>query len=145
MSEANVALLKRWFEEVWNQRRTDTITELFAPDAVAHGTSDNGGDMRGPKGFLPFYERICGAFPDMKVKIEDAFGDGDKAVIRWSATMHHKGDHLGPRATGRLVTLTGATIARFENGRVVEAWDHWDKLGMLQQIGVVQLSASSAA
>ncbi len=145
MSDANVAILKRWFEEVWNQRREETIMELLAPDCIGHGTRDNGGDIHGPREFLPFYERICSAFPDMKVTVEDGFGEGEKAVVRWSATMHHRGDHLGPRATGNQVAMTGTTIARIANGKIVEAWDNWDKLAMLQQIGVVQLAASTGA
>ena len=48
MSEANIALMKRWFDEVWNQRRTATITELFAPNGVSHGAAEDGSDLRAP-------------------------------------------------------------------------------------------------
>ena len=44
--EENVALVKRWFEQVWNQKRSDTIRALLSADCVAHGTSETGGDRR---------------------------------------------------------------------------------------------------
>jgi len=85
---------------------------------------------------VPFVERIRGAFPDINVVVEDAFGAKDKVVLRWSATMTHRGDHLGMPATGERVRLSGITIARFADKRIVEGWDNWDQLGMLKQIGV---------
>lgn len=144
MPDPNVAILTRWFEEVWNQRRVATIHELFAPDAIAHGTDDTGATMRGPQAFLAFYERLIGAFPDIQVKIEDAFSSADKVVLRWSATMTHQGGHLGIPASQKPVALSGVTIARISNGQVVEAWDQWDKLAMLQQIGITAPSHGTA-
>jgi predicted ester cyclase len=49
--------------------------------------------------------------------------------------MTHKGDGLGVPASGKQVRLTGITIARIENGQIIEGWDNWDQLGMLEQIG----------
>ncbi len=43
MSENNKALLKRWFEEVWNKGRADAVEEMFAADGIAHGLSDDAG------------------------------------------------------------------------------------------------------
>lgn len=137
MPESNLDLFKRWFEQVWNQRRIATITELFAPNGISHGVAEDGSDLIGPQGFLPFYERFLNAFPDMKLKVEDAIAYGDKVLIRWSATMRHTGDGLGVAATNKPVAIGGMSLARIANGQLVEAWDHWDKLAMLQQIGAV--------
>jgi hypothetical protein len=41
------------------------------------------------------------------------------------------------------VAIGGMTLARIKDGQIVEAWDNWDKLGMLQQIGVVQLQQAA--
>lgn len=145
MSEANVNLMKRWFREVWGERRAETVVELFAVDGIAHGTSDRGGDIHGLKEFLVFYEHLTGSFSDMHFTIEDALDVDDKVVVRWSATMRHTGDKLGFRATGKEVTITGVTIAKMRNGQVIEGWDNWDKLALLQQIGAIQLAAAGAA
>jgi steroid delta-isomerase-like uncharacterized protein len=145
MPESNIAIAKRWFEEVWNQRRTATITELFAPNGISHGVAEDGSDLIGPEAFIPFYERFLNAFPDMKLKVEDAIADGDKVLIRWSATMRHTGDGLGIAATNKPVSIGGMSLARIANGQLVEAWDQWDKFAMLQQIGAVPALPASPA
>jgi steroid delta-isomerase-like uncharacterized protein len=134
--EENVELMRRWFKEVWNEGRTQTIYDLLAPDAVAIGELEDGSRLRGPAEFVPFVERIRGAFPDINVVVEDAFGAEDKVVVRWSATMTHRGDHLGMPATGERVRISGMTIARIGDRQIIEGWDNWDQLGMLKQIGV---------
>jgi steroid delta-isomerase-like uncharacterized protein len=133
--EENVHLMKRWFKEVWNEGKVDSIHELLAPDAVGVGELDDGTPLRGVNEFVPFVARLRGAFPDMNIEVKDAFGAGDKVVVRWSATMTHKGDHLGMPATGKAVHFTGITIDRIANKQVIEGWDNWDQLGMLKQIG----------
>jgi steroid delta-isomerase-like uncharacterized protein len=136
----NVQLIRRWFQEVWNEGKKETIYALLAPDGIGIGELENGLPLRGPQEFAPFVERIRGAFPDIKIVIDDIFGADDKVVVRWSATMTHRGDHLGMPATGKAVKMTGITIARIANNQIVEGWDNWDQLGMLKQIGVYESS-----
>jgi steroid delta-isomerase-like uncharacterized protein len=133
--EENVALMRRWFKEVWNEGKTQTIYELLGPDAIGIGQLEDGTQLRGPAEFLPLVERIRGAFPDINMVVEDAFGAEDKVVLRWSATMTHRGDHLGMPASGKPVRMTGITIARIADKKIIEGWDNWDQLGMLKQIG----------
>jgi steroid delta-isomerase-like uncharacterized protein len=136
--EENVNLMRRWFKEVWNDGKIQTIHDLLAPDAIAIGELEDGVKLRGPAEFVPFAQRIRGAFPDMNVVVEDVFGAGDRVVLRWSGTMTHLGDHLGMPATGKAVQITGITIARIVNKQIVEGWDNWDQLGMLKQIGAYE-------
>jgi steroid delta-isomerase-like uncharacterized protein len=105
--EENVQLMRRWFKEVWNEGKMQTIHELFAPDGVGNGEHEDGKPLRGPADFVPFAERIRGAFPDIHMVVEDAFGADDKVAVRWSATMTHRGDHLGMPASGKRVRVTG--------------------------------------
>jgi steroid delta-isomerase-like uncharacterized protein len=135
-ADENIQLMRRWFQEVWNEGRIETVHELFAPDGVARGQRGAESEIRGPEEFVKFVREIRGAFPDIKVQVEDVFGAGDKVVLRWSGTMTHTGDALGISPTGRTVRSRGITIARFADGKVVEGWDNWDQLGMLEQIGV---------
>src|SRR5580692_6905210 len=100
MVEENVQLMRRWFQEVWNEGKTQTIDDLFAADGVAIGDQEDGKPLRGPADFVPFAERIRGAFPDIRMVVEDAFGADDKVAVRWSGTMTHRGDHLGIPASG---------------------------------------------
>jgi steroid delta-isomerase-like uncharacterized protein len=131
-------LLRRWFEEVWNERRGELMEEISSPDIVCHGTGRPGEDLRGlDEGFRPFYNKMLGAFPDIRFTIEAAIRDGDTEALRWTAHMTHSGDHLGIPATKKPATVTGMVFAKLENGRIVEAWDNWDMMGMVNQIGKI--------
>jgi len=133
--EENVQLMRRWFQEVWNDGRTQTVHDLVAPHAVARGQRAAESEIRGPEEFATFVKEIRGSFPDIKLKIEDIFGAHDKVVVRWSATMTHTGVALGVPPSGKSVRSRGITIARIVGGKIVEGWDNWDQLGMLEQIG----------
>jgi steroid delta-isomerase-like uncharacterized protein len=132
----NVALLKRWFQEVWNEGRIETIHEIMAPEAIARGQYGPNQHIRGPEEFEEFVDRIRGSFSEMRVNVEDIFGVDDKVVLRWSGEMTHTGDALGFPATNKRIKVSGITIARFANGQIVEGWDNWDQLAMLEQLGV---------
>jgi steroid delta-isomerase-like uncharacterized protein len=134
----NVELMRRWFKEVWNEGKTQTIYDILAPDSIGIGELEDGRPVRGPGEFVPFVERVRGAFPDVNMVVEEAFGAKDKVVVRWSATMTHRGDHLGIEATGKPVRITGITIVRIEDNKIIEGWDNWDQLGMLKQIGAYE-------
>ena len=137
MSEENVAIVRRWFQEVWNEGRFQTIHELMAEDAVGIGQAGPEAVIRGPRQFQPFVEKLRGAFPDIHVTIEDAFSSGDKVAARWSATMTHQGDQLGVPASGKQVRVTGISLVRIVHGQIVEGFDNWDQFTMLREIGAI--------
>ncbi len=132
----NISLMKRWYREVWREGKNETIYELLAPDALLRGQVGPDVEVRGPEGFIAFADNIRKTFPDTEVAVEDIFAVDDKVVARWVAIGTHTGDGLGVPATGKRLRVSGITIARFENGKIVEGWDNWDRLGMLEQIGV---------
>ena len=131
----NILLIKRWYQEVWREGKNETIYELLAPDAVLRGQTGPKEENHGSKEFAAFAERIRKAFPDTDIVVEDAFGVDDRVAVRWSAMMTHRGEGLGVPATGKKVRITGMSIARIVNGKIVEGWDNWDRLAMLEQIG----------
>ena len=139
MSQANIDLTKRWFEEVWNQGREEAIDRLYASDAVAYGL-DGGDGVRGPEGFKPFHRQLCGAFARRRFTVADAMASGDMVALRWTAEMDHTGDHLGKPATGKTVHLTGMVFCRIRDGQIHDSWNNWDMLGFLSAIGVIDLS-----
>src|ERR1700723_3803256 len=130
----NVELMRRWFQEVWNDGRVQTIYDLLDENISGLGQDVPGGETRKPVDFVALYNRLHGAFPDMKLTVEDAFGADDKVVVRWSSVMTHTGDHLGMPATNRNVRITGITIARIADGKIVQGWDNWDQLALMQQV-----------
>jgi steroid delta-isomerase-like uncharacterized protein len=134
MSAENKALVQRWFDKVWNEGRTDAIDEMFAAEGVAHGL---GQDLHGPVEFKVFHATFRGAFPDVRVHMDEMIAEGDSVAYRFTATGTHRGGDLGFAATGRQVRFLGMGSVRIANGRIVEGWNVLDQLGMLTQLGVV--------
>ncbi len=129
---------RRWFEEAWNQRKNDTITELMAEDAAGHV---EGGELRGPAQFSEMRATFLGAFPDLKITVEDIAEDGENAIVRWRFAGSHTGDAegLGLKATNAEVTARGITWLIIRNGQIVEGWDAWN-LG--QMMNTLQTAAA---
>lgn len=140
MSETARDLGRRWFEEVWNRGRREAIAEMMSPDCVIH---DGNTDSTGPAGFYLLFDRIHGSFSEIHITVEDTIAEGDSACIRWSFTAKHTGDGLGVPPTGKTIYITGISIFRDVQGKLVEGWQNWDMLGMMEQIqGAAQKAAT---
>ena len=136
-AETNKALVRREFEEMFSQGGDlDTAGEFYAPDYVLHEPAS--GEVRGLEAARKFAATYREAFPDLQTAIEDQVAEGDKVVSRFSGRGTHLGEtkDFGP-ATGNRIEITGITIDRFSDGRIVEEWTNFDALGLLQQIGLV--------
>jgi len=68
--EENVALLRRWFDEVWNRRRLDAIAEMMAPGAVVTGMGGPDEVVHGPAEFRLFAERFQKAFSKIQIRVK---------------------------------------------------------------------------
>jgi len=138
MSEANKELVRRWFEEVWNQGRADSIDEMFDENGVAHGLSDDPANpIKGPTGFRPFHNVFREAFPNMMIVVEDMIAEDDKVAARCSVRAQHEGDFLGKAATQSPVDFTGIAIVRIYNRKIVEAWNNFDFMTLHKQVGLL--------
>jgi steroid delta-isomerase-like uncharacterized protein len=136
MSDDNKQLVRRWFEEVWNQGREATIDELLSPEGVGFGLAASDTAVHGAPEFKPFVRNMRDAFPDMHFVIEDMVAEGDKVAARLRVTGTHKGGGLGIAPTGRTIDVTAITIIQFANGKLMHGWNNWDQLGMMQQLGM---------
>lgn len=133
--------MHEWFEEVWNQGSTEAIDRLLAGDAIAHGLTDKDGkELRGREAFKQFHESFRNAFPDLRVEVADSIVSGDKAVARCAVSGTHQGDGLGFKATGKNAQFEGICIARIKDGKIVEAWNHFDFLSLFQQLDRLQFT-----
>ena len=73
----------------------------------------------------------------MDLAIDDQIAEGDRVVSRWTGTGTHQGEFMGVPATGNKVTVTGIGIDRIEGGKIVEHWEQFDAMGMMQQLGAI--------
>jgi predicted ester cyclase len=133
-TEANKQLVRRFYEEVWDQGNTEFAYEVFADDYTRHDFRPTQA-LPGPEGQKKIADDFRAAFPDLRVAVDLVFGEGDMVLGRWTATGTHLGRWGSVEPTGRTVTFSAANIWRFENGKAVEIWNHRDDLGLSEQIG----------
>jgi len=134
-TENDKAQVLRIAGEVWNQGHLDTIDDLMVPDGRYHGPHM----PRGTGGREDWRRAVAmyrGAFPDSHVTYEELLASGSTIIGRWSATGTHTGELPGLAPTGKPISITGITIYRMADGRIVEAWEQLDLLGMWRQLGV---------
>jgi steroid delta-isomerase-like uncharacterized protein len=137
-TEQNKTLARRFWFEVFSQGNIATIDEICDANWTYHDPSDPKGNWpRGTQGMRQLVNLYRSAFPDLHFTIEDQVAEGDKVVSRWIASGTHKGELMGIPPTGRQASVTGITIHRMANGKIVEDWVNFDTLGMMQQLGVI--------
>jgi steroid delta-isomerase-like uncharacterized protein len=145
MSEQNKAMVHRLFEELWNKGNLPVADELIAPTYTHHdvSTPDVG---RGPESEKKRVTLYRTAFPELRLTVEAVIAEGESVVARWSCRGAHRGDLSGIAPTGKQFVISGVTVVRFTDGKIVEGWINWDALGLMQQLGVVpELGKAKAA
>ena len=132
-AEVNKAIALR-ASEIVNQKNPDLIEECYPPDFVWHGPDQ---DIRGYEQAKQLSYTFLAAFPDAQITDEDVIAEGEKVVRRYTTRGTHQGETemFGP-PTGRQMELEGITIHRFEDGKIVEEWERYDNLSVLQQLGL---------
>ena len=137
MSEENKALARRSWEVVTGgslDTLEDAFAEFYTQDFILH---EAGEEVVGIEGLAQFVSMMRSALPDLRVTIEDDMAEGEKVVTRWIAQGTHQGELMGVAPTGNRVTVTGITIHRIAEAKIVEEWSNWDALGLMQQLGAV--------
>ena len=134
-TEENKARMNRIPLEVFNEGKLGVVDELMAADYVEHVATP--GFPGGTAGLKQFVTALRAAFPDFNYTVDDSIAEGDKVVQRVTARGTMKGAFAGMPATGKQATWTETHIARVADGKLVEHWADQDRLGMLQQLGVI--------
>ncbi|HZQ87417.1 MAG TPA: ester cyclase [Acidimicrobiales bacterium] len=134
MSAENEAVVRRFYEQMNNERKNELADELFTADHVMHDPQVPAGV--GPQGMADvvavYQEGVDGHWG-----IEEIFSADDRVVVRWTGSGTHVGTVNGIPPTGRKISVDAITIHRMADHKIAETWEVWDTLGFLQQIGVV--------
>jgi predicted SnoaL-like aldol condensation-catalyzing enzyme len=123
-TEQNKQLIHRWFNEVWNEGKRETIHDLFAPQAILH---DGATRFTGPDEFCRFYDALRADFSNFRITPGPCLAEGDLASLHWTAELRHN-------ASGKNIKVTGTSIVRVANGQFTEAWQNWDQASLTAQI-----------
>jgi steroid delta-isomerase-like uncharacterized protein len=108
---ANKDLVRRYYEELWNQWRLDLIDQLIASDFAFRGSI--GLQVQGRDGFRDYMATIRAAFPDFHNVVEDLIAEGDQVAARLTYRGTHRGSLLGVAPTGRRISYAGMALFRW--------------------------------
>ena len=131
-AEKNVALINQVMELI-NARNLDEAFELYALDYIYHGPG--GQELRGRDGIKGLWELFLSAFPDLTASVDETISEGDRVALRWAVSGTHTGEFLGIPASNKSITLPITEVFRMGNGKLQEAWDQYDRLHLMEQIG----------
>ena len=146
-AEQNNANFRQIIEEAWNKGNLAVLDELTSPGLVVHflppGTPLGGESMK------RHIQLTRAAFPDIRIIVEDQFAAGDKIVARCTMTGTQRGPYLNHLKTlmpptGKRFSVEGIDIFRYDgDGKSVDCWSTFDRLGMLQQLGALPTAVPS--
>jgi steroid delta-isomerase-like uncharacterized protein len=134
-SEENKALARRFIQEHNQANYLTTFDQLLAPNCTIHEYLPGLPASMDREAYTHFIAQFRNALPDIHNTVEDIIAEGDKVVARWKGHGTHTGAELmGIPASNNQVTANGIYIFRFAHGKIVEIWDNWDNLNVMQQL-----------
>lgn len=137
-SEANqIDVVREFHQRVLTEKDLDVVEALVAEAYVEHNPALPDGVLRGREPIVEFWEELFEAFPDLWIKEEDAFAEGDTVVTRHVGRGTHKGEFMGLEPTGNEFEIEGIDVYRIEGGKIAESWINLDMFGMLRQLDAI--------
>jgi steroid delta-isomerase-like uncharacterized protein len=131
-AEHNKALVRRYYEEMWNRWDFRLAHELVSEAVAFRGSL--GVSVHGREGFKDYMRTVRRAFPDFNNGVEELIAEGDRVVARLTYTGTHQGEVFGIGATARRVNYAGVAIFRIAEGRIGEGWVLGDVHGLVRQL-----------
>jgi predicted ester cyclase len=120
------AVARKALEQVCARGDLELARECYAPDFVDHV---NATELHGHEGIRRSTDLYRALFDDLQIRVVDQVSEGDRVASRWVMTGSNR---------GRRAELTGITISRIDDGRIVEDWSALDSLELLRQLGLAR-------
>jgi predicted ester cyclase len=139
-SPADTKGLVREYLAAFNDRDRDAMAELLTPDAVEHGVHE---ELEGREAIVDFLAGHFEAFPDYSGTTEAMVAEGDLVTVRYTASGTHTGEYRDVEPTGHRAEWTGIAIYRIEEGEIAEIWLEEDRLGLLEQLELIDEPAAA--
>lgn len=135
MSDMNKNIARKLMEEGWNKGRLNVVDELMSPHCRFHDPVFPS-LKEGSENYKQHMQTCRNGFPDLNFTIEDTIAERDEVVLHWSARGTHRGTFLSMPATNKVGNVSGTSILRIENGKIVEHWSDWNVLTLMEQLGL---------
>jgi steroid delta-isomerase-like uncharacterized protein len=131
----NLALVRRFVEEAQTQHNLAAVDEFMAADFVDHSAPP--GLPCDREGVKMQFSMFFAALPDLQAVIHDQVADADKVVTRKTLRGTHLGAWMGIPPTGKVLDIEVIDILRLRDGKITDHWNLVDRLGLMQQMGVL--------
>lgn len=133
-AEDNEAVFRRWID-AFNDRDKQAEDDARAPDYVAHAPGVP--DPLDAEAWVAFiFDVFVGAFPDLRLTIEEIGCSDDTVAARMAFRGTHRGEFQGLPPTNREVAFTSVELNRMVDGKVAEHWFEFDQGKLLEQLGL---------
>jgi steroid delta-isomerase-like uncharacterized protein len=130
-TEVNNQLVRRFEQQAWTRHNPAILDELCAPDYVAHMPGSRSLDHAAHRQLIALFQR---AFPDCEVTTDELVAEGDRVASRWTFQGTHDGEFHGLPPTGKRVVMSGISMLKILDGRVLESWHQGDNQNLMQQL-----------
>ena len=121
--------------ELWNTGRAELAEQLYTETALRYDPNQPN-PARGRQEITRYVSEVRAGFPDFKIDIREAIAAEGHLVTHWTCTGTHRGEFKGIPATNKPIEIKGVALARIENNKVSEEHVYFDRLTMLEQLGV---------
>ena len=125
-------LTRRWFQELWNRRREETLDELCAEDFRAD--LEGVREPVGKEDFRHHFHVLTGAISDLQVHVLDTSVEEPKVAVAWHLTGTHTGEELGIPPSGRRVSIHGMSWMEWRGPRLVRCQNRWNRGEMIASL-----------
>ena len=137
----NVTLYRRVIEEGFSKGDLAVIDDVLSPDFTEYEVVP--GQRPGREGVKDVVGMMRTAFPDLHLTLQDAFTSGDQLCGRLTFSGTNTGPFMGQAPTGRAASWGAIDIVRFRDGRITEHWGEMGMLGLLTQLGAIDMPAAA--
>ncbi len=127
------AIVRRYLN-AFNDRDRETLRALLAADVVEHGVHE---ELHGPDAVVDYLDAHFETFPDYTGETEAMAAKDDLVTVRYRVSGTHTGEYRDVEATGHTAEWTGIAIYRIADGEIAEIWIEEDRLGLLEQLEMV--------
>jgi predicted ester cyclase len=136
--EHNKRLVRRALEEIYANGDLDVADELIHPDFVDHEPA-HPEQPAGRESVRQTVRQLHEAFGGLRFEVQDELAEGDKVVQLVVMSGRHTGSLIGRDPTGKEFAVRHIYIWRIADGRIVEHWGSRDDLGLIGQLGLLEV------
>jgi predicted ester cyclase len=131
MSDGNKALVRRYYDEILNERKLETLAGYWADEQMIEPVR---------RGCFSYFT----AFPDLHCSVDELIAEGDKVFCRSTMTGSHDGEYKGIPPTGRHISAESAEVYRIVDGKFVGYWCLTNVAGLMRQLTEEPVAAAPA-